>query len=150
MQELYGDVLQVPVLLQLDPQDAAIRVDRMSCLDEFASTIATWFTGSIEAIAADPWLACRDELTSSGRDRLFWRSSQATAVRTRHWMLRQPRVGPSELYVKPDDRYEVSDVADRLPAVTESLRELVTAWEADPTETSSAFTSPLPPPPGAA
>lgn len=48
-----------------------------------------------------------------------------TALRTPAWLLRQsnePDAQQCELYVKPDDRFEINDVARRCPEVVEQLQ----------------------------
>ena len=48
------------------------------------------------------------------------------AIRTPAWMLRQPS---TELFTKPDDRWESNDVADLCPEVVEQLREELADFE---------------------
>ena len=56
----------------------------------------------------------------SVRDRLLLSSPDAeTAIRTPAWYLRQS--DPPELFAKPDDRWEVNDVANRCHDVVDRL-----------------------------
>ena len=68
--------------------------------------------------------------TDMTRDRLILANSNEWAIRTPGWYLRQadeedngamPRPGPSELYAKPDDRWEVNEASNRCEAMTEDL-----------------------------
>ena len=50
------------------------------------------------------------------------------ALRTPAWLLRMPLAGlggPAQLYVKPSDRYEVSEVADRCPDIASTLQTML-------------------------
>ena len=61
--------------------------------------------------------------SSSVRDRLLLGSLGAqTAIRTPAWYMRL--TDPAELFVKPDDRWEINDVADRCHDVVDRLREV--------------------------
>ena len=61
----------------------------------------------------------------------------ATATTANHWAVRTPAwhfcrettadPQPPQLYAKPDDRWEVNDVADRCPEVVDELEELLEA-----------------------
>lgn len=69
------------------------------------------------------------------------------ALRTAHWHLRAP-LGPGgdapvELYVKPDDRWELNEIASRCPAEAEQLREALAQLASQP-RTEPASLSPLP------
>ena len=79
--------------------------------------------------------------TAPGRDRVICRAERGTAVATPAWHLLLTRAGAEQarprLYAKPDDYFEVSDVANRCPAVAEELTALATG---DPLE---AWTTPL-------
>lgn len=85
---------------------------------------------------------------AAGRDRVIVTAADGVAVVTNAWHLLRmvPRVVPAgdssstatALFVKPDDCFDLCDVADRCPAVAESLRLLaeaavcgdwVTAWQ---------------------
>ncbi|HAN98137.1 MAG TPA: hypothetical protein DCQ98_12220 [Planctomycetaceae bacterium] len=150
------ETLQVPVLIATAPDDAGLRVDRLGSLEELSALLES------EAFSArlgpeppsterlDPWSACRRDLRPTGPDRLFWSTSNGASIRTVHWLLTLDRSGTASLFVKPDDRFEMNDVAGRLPHEVELLSAALRAWEVDRSPGSLAFTSPLPPPPGAA
>jgi len=63
-------------------------------------------------------------------NRLNWPASNHRAVavgpaqrslRTPAWFLHQPTTHPPQLYVKPDDRWETNDVANRCPDIVEQM-----------------------------
>lgn len=63
----------------------------------------------------------REEKEKTARDRvLLGLPGSDRAIRTALWHMRL--TDPPELYVKPDDRWEVNNVADRLPEETAALR----------------------------
>ena len=76
--------------------------------------------------------------TAGSRDRAFVNGPNGErALRTAAWYLRVENYTPpvagknrdvrAELYVKPEDRTEVNDVADRCPEVLELLTEVLDA-----------------------
>ena len=69
-------------------------------------------------------LSCSENLATAC-DRICLCSSDGfvgqRAIRTPAWYLRQVDGGTAELYAKPDDRWEVNDVATRCGAEAESL-----------------------------
>ncbi len=150
------ETLQVPVLIATAPDDVGLRVDRLGSLEELALLLESESVSAriapipISTERLDPWSACRRDLRSTGPDRLFWSTGNGSAIRTAHWLLTLDRSGSASLFVKPDDRFEMNDVAGRLSHEVEWLSAALRAWEVDRSPGSLAFTSPLPPPPGAA
>ena len=86
---------------------------------------------SADAGSSEPWrgrslVGLLDAWSASPRDRVVVRGAGATAIVTPAWHLvldcgrdgveQRPR-----LYAKPDDFFEVTDVADRCPAVADEL-----------------------------
>lgn len=103
---LYGELLHVPWIMRL-PNAAQALERRPELLT--AEDLATILQGGESPV----------------RERLiFFSSEQESALRTRDWFLRrtiregEPRI---ELYVKPDDRWEVNNVHDRCRDVVEEL-----------------------------
>ena len=76
------------------------------------------------------------------RDRLGIASGAERAIRTPAWYLRAGE--EPELFAKPDDRWEVNDVASRCPEVVEGLQEALRQYE----QAMSAGTVPELPPLG--
>ncbi|MEN6497302.1 MAG: hypothetical protein ABFD16_23645, partial [Thermoguttaceae bacterium] len=63
------------------------------------------------------------------------------AIRVPAWYLRDAE--PPELFVKPDDRWEVNDVADRCANLVEPLQEVLAEYEQAIRTGSSEQLSPL-------
>jgi hypothetical protein len=62
------------------------------------------------------------------RDRLCITGNRSQAIRTPAWFL---RAGPRpELFAKPDDRWEVNNVASLCPEVVECLHDALDQYEA--------------------
>lgn len=106
---LYGEILHVPWLWR-----------RPGGGDGMTRHAGLAHPGDLPLLLTEDQLPDRDQLLFHGRDHV-------TAIRTREWFLRR---GPSvdahsearvELYVKPDDRWEVNDVHDRCHDVVEEL-----------------------------
>ena len=58
---------------------------------------------------------------TAGRDRVFSHSAGGQAVAVDDWTLVQPVEQPPQLFAKPDDYFELADVADRSRDVAAAL-----------------------------
>lgn len=122
---LYGELLHVPLLIY-----------RPSALDTIGRS------GQLHTHADLPVLLLNERLREPARDHLIFTSQHERAIRTPAWHLREfgdPNHLRRELYVKPDDLWEVNDVADRCPDIATALAELL----ADPTTIPSPLPAPL-------
>ena len=61
------------------------------------------------------------------RDRVYSVGSGGCAVTVANWSLVQPLNGPAKLFLKPDDYFELSDVADRSRDVSKALADYLDA-----------------------
>jgi hypothetical protein len=115
------------------------------------ATPADIYTTVLEAFGADGGDAAQSEgmsLLRSGRDlapRQFVLAAGANgdrAIRTPAWMLLSTTplvdadssaqaIGSAELYLKPDDRWEANEVADRLPDVVTRLLSILARLPGD-------------------
>ncbi len=59
------------------------------------------------------------------RHSIAWLQDNGTTIRTTAWMMHTSEEGLSQLYAKPDDRWEVNDVASRRDDVVQKLSALV-------------------------
>lgn len=143
---LCGELLHVPSFVRL-PEGAG-RAARSQALVEpgdLAMTLAEWCGApapglavraahSLLPIVRDEVAALRDRICIVG-------PSGERAIRTPGWHVRWP--GPEQLagddtrssrwlYVKPDDRFEMNDVADRCPDIVDALERV---WD----ETAAAM-----------
>lgn len=130
---LYGELVHVPWLLRLP--DATGASDRSQALvqppDLFGTLVDWWnlsrparpgYGQSLLPLVRDEREALRDRACIA-------RDDGQRAIRTPAWFLRVPaRTAESahppgaELFAKPDDRFEVNDVADRCAEAAEALQ----------------------------
>jgi hypothetical protein len=101
---LYGEALQVPVIVR-SKTIARQRWDGITSLADLHRFLAPTSSSG---------------LLLPNREQMIFRQGDEVTVRTRDWMLRQCGV-TSELYAKPDDRFEFNDVADILGEVVDTL-----------------------------
>ncbi len=123
---LHAELVHLPMMLRFpDRLGAAGRSQALVTPADLRPTLLDWW--SLEhtepaTFGASLMPIVRGEVETI-RDRLLLGSpSFETAIRTPAWymqLLEAPR-----LYVKPDDRWEVNDVADRCPEVVEELQEV--------------------------
>lgn len=137
---LHGELVQVPWLIRLPGGRG--RLQRSQAL---VQTCDLYWT--LAELISAPNAEAAQQSTSSGRsvlplidgatealrDRALVVGESETLVRTAAWSLRirsEASVGAEEegpadqLYVKPDDLWEVNDVADRCPEIVEQLRQV--------------------------
>ena len=142
---LYGELVHVPWLLRLPDETGAM--DRSQGLVQPADLFATlldWWKIAEEKVAEQaprgfgqsvlPLVRGQRE-TLHDRACLIGERGQR-AIRTPAWYLRLPPAeseveprSPAELYAKPDDRWEVNDVADRCSETAEALQTALAEFE---------------------
>jgi arylsulfatase A-like enzyme len=136
-QRLYGEQLHVPWIVRFPgcrgelarshalTSHADLLPTIIESIDGGAKTQATDIDGkSVLPLMANGHTAWRDWLISAN-------ARGSTAIRTASWCLRQDAIIPpdgtehmqptTELYVRPDDRWEANDVAKLCPDVVEQL-----------------------------
>jgi arylsulfatase A-like enzyme len=121
---LYGELVHVPMMIRFpDRLGEAVRSQALVQPGDLGSTLLD-FLGLAEPPRRQPSASLlplvREEVDSI-RDRLgVVDSEDQWAIRTPAWYLREAAV--AELFAKPDDRWEVNDVADRCDDVAGLLR----------------------------
>lgn len=127
---LYGELVHVPLLMRFpDRLGSGFRTQALVQPVDLWATLADWWSlGNLPGPAPAKSLLplVRGEVESL-RDRLCLVGEAQRAIRVPAWYLRES--GTQELFVKPDDRWEVNDVADRCADVVESLRAVLNASE---------------------
>jgi arylsulfatase A-like enzyme len=124
-QALHAELAQVPLLIRFpDSSGQAVRAQSLvGPGDVWATLLDCW------AVAAPPQgppaaslVPLAREEVESIHDRLCLVDEVGQgAIRTPAWYLRDAE--KAELFYKPDDRWEVNDVADRCPDVVNALRQ---------------------------
>ncbi|HEV3006339.1 MAG TPA: sulfatase-like hydrolase/transferase [Pirellulales bacterium] len=133
---LYNELIHVPWLLRLpDGCGAAARSQSIVAPADLCSTLCDWW-GIAPLLPAGTGRSLlpivRNEIESL-RDRACVAAPDGEqGIRTSGWYLRLPAAGPegrdvldvdrAELYAKPDDCWELNDVADRCRDTVEALR----------------------------
>ena len=141
---LYSETLHVPYLLRRPGGDQGLRrVHRFVQPPDLAATMADWFqiptplTGSL----ARSTLQLANGPTGQLDDRAYALQGDELVFRTPAWQWKLPvkaseeegsiesEDSRAELFVKPDDRFEANNVAERCPDVVQAMHE--TAQEFD-------------------
>jgi arylsulfatase A-like enzyme len=128
---LFGETVHVPWMMQLpDGAGAAVRSQALvEPADLWATLLESWGVGpaphsptgaSIMPLVRQEAATLRDRLCTAGRD-------AQRAIRTPAWYLRAD-LAP-ELFTKPDDRWEMNNVASRCRDVVERLQAALTEYE---------------------
>lgn len=123
---LYGDLLHVPSLLFAPQIDEPIpRFRELTQPMDLGATIADWMQIEHSQVGYDG----RSILPAINADIENWRqwalatSAGECALRAPAWALRTVS-DQAELFVKPDDRWECNEVADRCPEVLAAMQGL--------------------------
>ena len=119
--ELYSELLNVPWLCRIPGQATAVRSRSLLQPVDLYELLKRWSNGTSVGAPGREF-----GLTSEGHAREFTLTqakSGAWALRTPAWLLRSDATGEvyKELYLKPDDRWEVNNVADSCHEVVEQL-----------------------------
>jgi arylsulfatase A-like enzyme len=129
---LYGELLHVPLMVRLpDRANAAARTQSLvEPADLWASLWQLLKLGTRpHSPTAISWLPLLGREESAPRhDRLCMAGMKnERAIRTPAWFLRE--AGEGELFVKPDDRWEVNNVSNRCLEIVESLQQARVHYE---------------------
>ena len=129
---LHAELLQIPLLIRPpEPSFAATRLQMLAQHHDLHATLATWLglpVGPLCDWQSDLLAGQNGEPPSRPRC-AFAVGSGERAVRTPGWFMRQFQSDPSALYVKPDDRWEVNEVADRCGDIPQQLTELIAQFD---------------------
>ncbi|MEQ8836608.1 MAG: sulfatase-like hydrolase/transferase [Lacipirellulaceae bacterium] len=127
---LYGELLHVPCLLLAPNIDQPIpRFSGLTQPMDLGATICDSMQLDVDSASKDG----RSLLPMIANDADNWRqwilsgsgSGSESALRTPAWLMRTSE-GTSELFVKPDDRWESNEVANRCPEVLAAMQALQT------------------------
>jgi arylsulfatase A-like enzyme len=145
------ELVHVPLLLRLpDGSGALARTPTLVQPPDLAATLRAWYHLPGYCGWGQNLLELVSDPLAEIRDRAVLHDGHAEwAVRTHHWYLRRQsgEGGPRyALYVKPDDRWERNDVADRCPDVVEALDAALSEFLAKAEETDLTLANPLPGP----
>lgn len=136
---LYGEAVQVPWLTRFpDGLGRLARSDALVQPGDLPATLLDWLglEGRWRAPASRSLLPLVRGEAEQVRDRLCLTTATGTrAIRARDWhAIFPPDDAPAELYVKPDDRWEFNEVANRAPEAVAELREALSKCEAQTRE----------------
>lgn len=125
---LHAEMVQVPLMIRFptvsSPADARRwpvgRSSRMVSTSDLGQLLAAWLQQQWDLV--DGLLANLDSVFPAGsRDLVILSSDRQQMIQTPAWKLLRDLEGNVELYAKPDDRWEISDVSDRCPQIVEQL-----------------------------
>lgn len=124
--------VHLPLFVRTSGNSAAVRLQRCCQSHEVARTIQRWLAGEVltsqdSAPGSDLLAAAMPDDWAQSQRSTDWaltldQNSAVCAFLTPHWNLLQT-AGNVNLYRKPDDRFDVNDIASRAPEVVTLLRE---------------------------
>jgi len=115
--ELFGENIQLPLFVRFpDGFGAAVRIPALVQPNDLAV-----FLNDLSNAESPMFQLVREEIETI-HETLKITYENESALVTPDWFLRQTSGGShTELYVKPDDRWEINDVADRCAEIAEEL-----------------------------
>jgi len=147
----YAELVRLPaILVDAAGRMAGQRHDGLVTAADLGATLADIVTGArASPPEAEPWqgrslAALFADWTTTPRDRVIVSGSAGVAVVTPAWhLVRVPHDGEPvvRLFARPDDYFDLCDVANRCPAVVDDLRPLADAAAAG--DLPGAWTRPL-------
>jgi hypothetical protein len=120
---LYSDLLQVPAFIRVPPGrgDHYREYNLLQSTDIF-QVLCQWFGLDSEIPGRFSFLA--DEEDSSPADNYSYSlHAGSAAIRTPAWFCHFPAEGDIELFAKPDDAWEINEVATLRPDIVEAMTE---------------------------
>jgi hypothetical protein len=141
---LYSELVHTPWIMRFpNGLGAGIRSQTLTEPADLWATLLDWWRLPVPASpTARSLLPLVRQQPFAPRDRLCIRGAATEiAIRTPAWYLRF--VEEPELYAKPDDRWEVNNVAQRCPEIVEGLREAASQFTAARSAGSVANLPPL-------
>ncbi|HVX12571.1 MAG TPA: sulfatase-like hydrolase/transferase [Pirellulales bacterium] len=130
-QALYGELVQTPWLMRFpDRLGAAARTQSLVQPSDLMPTLCSVASlgAEIDSAGRDLLPVVRNEVTAVREGICLVGRGGERAFRTPAWYLRIPPANaageetPLELYTKPDDRWEINDVAGRCPDTVAAMR----------------------------
>ncbi|MDR3108527.1 MAG: hypothetical protein LBU65_02395 [Planctomycetaceae bacterium] len=120
-EQLYGESIHLPLMIRYPDKFAqTVRIRSLTEPNDLRKTIERWFE-----ISGDVSLfELANETQESLHEHIIIKSGSETAVITSSWFLRSLNENKQELYVKPDDRWEVNNVTTRCSEVVQELTAL--------------------------
>ncbi len=129
--ELFSERLHVPWLLYPCGNTSPLpRLNSLTQPADIGATLLDWFNANDIGIPSDG-ISCLPALTAGACEQrqlaVSTNDTSERAVLTPAWMLR--RSDKTQLYTKPDDRWECNDVAGLCPEITNGLQKELAKFE---------------------
>jgi hypothetical protein len=146
---LYGELIQVPLLLRLPERGGAlVRLRELVQPPDLYATLAEWL-GLSRALPGSfaRSLLGDDPGARSVRELVYSCGPEQRSVQTRAWLLREAVVDDEvyrKLFAKPDDRWEVNEVASRCGEIVEQLIAAADSYRSAAAAGTLASLPPLP------
>jgi hypothetical protein len=132
--KLFGEILQVPLFVRFPDQRMASR--RCASLvqpSDVCSTLYSWF--GLESPQATWGTSLLEARNISPKRCAVAVAGEECAIRTPIWHMRSAPPEPPMLYAKPDDRWEVNEVANRCANVVAELATTLELFRAEANST---------------
>lgn len=118
--QLYNESIHVPLMIRW-PDHYGLSAARTST---FVQT--DWIGRAMSQVSreSEPDPLAREMgvlVPDKRRDMVWLSSSEQEALQTHAWKIVRSKMGGTQLYSKPDDRWEVNDVSDRCPDIVEKM-----------------------------
>lgn len=121
-EQLYNESIQVPLMIcdGSTSKVAGARSQMILNAGELRTFVDRWLTQDLDA-----WHMAMQELDrvlpAVEPEYALLVSEEHEVLQTAAWKLIRSKMGGAELYVKPDDRFEVNDISDRCPGVVAQM-----------------------------
>lgn len=115
---IYANLTQAPLTIRLPgAANALARIQGLASSSDLPATLLDWFSATKPERPIDPARSLL-QLDQPGRDRTLCTFGDELYLRTAAWGARVNGDQQCQLFGKPDDRWDVNDVANRCPQIT--------------------------------
>lgn len=125
---LNAELLQIPLLVHMPGRDLGpVRSQSLAALTDVYTSVLNWLelpTPADPTWGRDLRSGARGLAVPNNWDREIAIGADTCAVRVPAWFATWHTDGQAKLYTKPDDRWEINDVADRRDDVVDQLRDV--------------------------
>jgi arylsulfatase A-like enzyme len=127
---LFNELTQLVWMMRFpDGLGKLVRSQALVAHADLPATLMDWLGAENPGVGASSLLPLVRGDVEHHRDRLWLVSRDEQAIRTPAWLLRRDQMGSCELYAKPSDRWEVSEVSKLCPHIVEALQAALAAME---------------------
>ena len=133
--QLFNESVQVPMMFRLPAtcKTDAFRCSRLIQVGSLSRMVYDWLTVPTERFLEE---LKKNSAVFSRRQKewVLISSPEHESLQTHAWKVIRSKMGGTQLFAKPDDRWEINDVSDRCPEIVEKMLQFLDGLLAENTD----------------